>query len=276
MLDPTDSRRLKTSLRATSSHSWGLPGIGFSATLASTLVTGLLLCPTAVRAACSTSDDTETCTGSDIPNLTVTGSDATSYVYEQVTGNFGPQSSGDGDYAFSYSDKAADGADTGPDVKPYDGQDGEDASSAYNMSLEMHFDQGYGVNSVTGGISITSTGGWGGFANKSEDNGGAVGGAGGAGGNGGQVTIKANANKAGTTLKPITTQNGSGILVVSKGGNGGAVATQKVILPVQEVKAVTLVTAVLSIKTTSLKGLGLRLQTASQSTSRQANGPSMI
>ena len=88
----TDGSFHPTRTRLSLSLARALAGAGCSAAIASTMLSGLLLGPTAARANCTTDGQTktETCSGSDIPNLiNVSGGDATTYIYDQVTDNFG-------------------------------------------------------------------------------------------------------------------------------------------------------------------------------------------
>lgn len=200
-----------------------LPSIQCSTALATTLLTGLFLAPFAVRAACSQSDSVYTCSGSDISVQDVTTADGgpTEVLYEDVTGNFGPSASNKDIFALHFWDYAADGKDADKDDHE-DGQSGGDGFTPFNMTLRMHFDTGFGLNSSSAGIWIDGLGGSGGNGNEGsyfwET---AYGGAGGDGGNGSKVVITADANNGGKTPYPITTQDGAGILVTSLGGWGG-------------------------------------------------------
>ncbi|MCF8003881.1 MAG: hypothetical protein K9L32_06670, partial [Chromatiaceae bacterium] len=188
-----------------------LPSIQCSTALATTLLTGLFLAPFAVRAACSQSDDMYTCSGSDISVQDVTTADGgpREVLYEDVTGNFGPNPDDIEtlEYAFAlkFYDFASDGADaTGDDHE--DGQNGGDGFTPYNLSVTMHLDKGFGLESANGGIQVQGFGGDGGDANEGSYFGKtAYGGTGGDGGDGGKITITADANNGGKTPYPITT-----------------------------------------------------------------------
>ncbi|KAA6185105.1 autotransporter outer membrane beta-barrel domain-containing protein [Thiohalocapsa marina] len=199
-----------------------LPVTQCAIALATVVVTALLFIPVAARAACSQDKGPYTCSGNDIPVVDIGASnDRTAILYEKVTGNFGPSASSKDIFALHFWDYAADGKDATKDDHE-DGQDGGDGYTPYTLTVNMHFDKGFGLDSATGGIWVEGDGGWGGDGNEDstffDDN---LGGKGGQGGNGGKITITANADNGGATPYPITTQDGVGIIVQSQGGWGG-------------------------------------------------------